>query len=84
MAKMVFFIVVMVCLAGLVIGAITDIRTREVPDWINYSLIAAGVGFNLIFSIVLGMELYCKQLSWFFGFFYSGISHVLCWPVGRR
>lgn len=49
---MVFLIIAAICLIALVIGTITDIKTREVPDWINYSLIAAGVGLNLIFSIV--------------------------------
>jgi len=39
-------------LIGLIIGSYTDIRTREVPDWLNFSLIAIGVGIGIIFSIV--------------------------------
>ncbi|MFH1510078.1 MAG: prepilin peptidase [Candidatus Woesearchaeota archaeon] len=35
---------------ALVIGSYTDIRTREVPDWLNYSLIAAGLGARAIYS----------------------------------
>jgi len=45
-------IAVAVSLAGLAAGTYTDLRTREVPDWINYSLIFAGFGISLIISIV--------------------------------
>ncbi|MBI2133745.1 prepilin peptidase [Candidatus Woesearchaeota archaeon] len=43
-----------IILAGtvLVAASITDIRTREVPDWINYFGIASGIGINLIYSII--------------------------------
>ncbi|MBW2978993.1 A24 family peptidase [Candidatus Woesearchaeota archaeon] len=34
----------------LVIGSITDIRTREVPDWISYAGICAGFGLRFIWS----------------------------------
>lgn len=40
-----------VILTGLFIGAIFDIRTREVPDWANYSLIFLGLGLRIIYSI---------------------------------
>jgi len=40
-----------ICLIALVTGSITDIKTREVPDWLNYSLIAAGFALALIKSI---------------------------------
>ena len=35
----------------LFIGSLTDLRTREVPDWANYGLIISGVSLNLLFSI---------------------------------
>lgn len=38
--------------AVLIIGSITDIKKREVPDWINYSLIACGFSFNLLYSLI--------------------------------
>ena len=41
------FIVIIV----LIIASITDIKTREVPDWINFSLIPLGIGINLIWSL---------------------------------
>jgi Flp pilus assembly protein protease CpaA len=44
-------IILAVCLAGLVIGSYTDLRTREVPDWINYGLMAAGFGIAIIYSV---------------------------------
>ena len=37
---------------ALLLGSMTDLRTREVPDWINYGLIASGVALNLLFSII--------------------------------
>ena len=36
----------------LLIGSITDLKTREVPDWLNYGLIISGVGLNLLFSAI--------------------------------
>ncbi|MBW2982897.1 A24 family peptidase [Candidatus Woesearchaeota archaeon] len=43
-------------LAGLLFGTVTDLRTREVPDWLNFSLIASGLGLGVIASLV--------QVSW--------------------
>jgi len=37
----------------LVFASISDIRTREVPDWLNYGLILAALGIRLIFSLAL-------------------------------
>jgi len=36
----------------LFVGSYTDIRTREVPDWLNFGLIGTGFGINLLFSVV--------------------------------
>lgn len=44
---------VTIALIALIIGTITDIKTREVPDWLNYSLIASGIGIALIFSLTI-------------------------------
>jgi Flp pilus assembly protein protease CpaA len=41
---------VVVGIAGLLVASITDIKTREVPDWLSYSLIASGIGLRLIYS----------------------------------
>jgi len=37
----------------LAIGSITDFRKREVPDWLSYAAIGAGIGIRLIFAIAL-------------------------------
>ena len=36
----------------LLFASISDLRTREVPDWISYSLIAIGISFNLISYVI--------------------------------
>ena len=41
-----------IALAGLLSGTITDLKTREVPDWINFSLIFSGFGIATIRSVV--------------------------------
>lgn len=38
--------------AGLIIATFTDLKTREVPDWLSYGLIGIGLGLSLIFSII--------------------------------
>lgn len=37
---------------GLLIASYTDLKTREVPDWLNYGLIGTGLGLNLLFTII--------------------------------
>lgn len=49
---MVFSIIVVTVLAVLLIATYTDIRWREVPDWLSYSAIAAGLGIRGIMSIL--------------------------------
>ncbi len=39
-----------ILLAGLIIGSYTDWKTREVPDFINYGLIFAGIGLRVLYS----------------------------------
>ena len=52
---MVYLIVLTaIILIGLIIATITDLKTREVPDWLSYGLIAIGLGVNLIFSFAYG------------------------------
>lgn len=35
----------------LIIASLTDIKTREVPDWINFSIIPLALGIRLIWSL---------------------------------
>ncbi|MBI2147684.1 prepilin peptidase [Candidatus Woesearchaeota archaeon] len=39
--------------AAVAIGCWTDFTSREVPDWLNYSFIAAGLGIRLLYSIAV-------------------------------
>jgi Flp pilus assembly protein protease CpaA len=48
---MLFSFFLTIALIGVAIGSYTDIKTLEVPDWLNYTMIALGLGGNLIFSI---------------------------------
>ncbi|MFH1211304.1 MAG: A24 family peptidase, partial [Candidatus Woesearchaeota archaeon] len=41
-----------VAILGMLFGAVQDIRKREVSDWLNYSLIAFGIGFGVIKSLL--------------------------------
>src|SRR3989338_11376269 len=45
-------IIILIVLTGLIIASVTDLKTREVPDWLSYGLICAGIGINLLFSII--------------------------------
>ena len=38
--------------AVLLAGSVTDLRTREVPDWVNYGLMISGIALNVLFSII--------------------------------
>ena len=65
---------------ALFIGTITDLRTREVPDWVNYGLVISGIGLNLLFSVIYSNHSFIINsligLAIFFGIayimFYAG------------
>jgi Flp pilus assembly protein protease CpaA len=48
---MIDLLLLLIGLIGLIIGSLTDLKSREVPDWLNYFLIASGLGLRLIYSI---------------------------------
>jgi len=48
---MIYTILIGIALLILAIGSYTDFRTREVPDWVNFSGIAMGIGIRLIYSV---------------------------------
>ena len=52
MVELIIFIVYIIAIIGLVIASYTDLKTREVPDWLNYSMIFAGLGIWLIYSLI--------------------------------
>ncbi len=58
----------------LLIGSITDLKTREVPDWVNYGLIISGVGLNVLFTAIYSSPSFIVNsivgLAVFFGIAY--------------
>jgi Flp pilus assembly protein protease CpaA len=48
---MIDILLIIITFVALLIASYTDVRTREVPDWLNYGLIFAAFGVRLIFSI---------------------------------
>jgi Flp pilus assembly protein protease CpaA len=48
--KMMYAILLTITFIALLIGSLTDIKTREVPDWLNYSLIFIGLGLRATYS----------------------------------
>lgn len=47
-----FIVFVIVALIWLLLASIFDLKTREVPNWLSFSLISIGLGGRLIFSFV--------------------------------
>src|SRR3989344_5764597 len=47
------FIILIIAFLSLAIGSIFDLKTREIPDWLNFGLIFLGVGINSILSVIL-------------------------------
>lgn len=45
-------ILIAVLFVALAVASYTDIKKREVPDWLSYGLVAFGLGANLLLSIV--------------------------------
>lgn len=45
-------ILISVILIGLAAATITDLKIREVPDWLSYGLIVVGLSLNLLFSFI--------------------------------
>jgi len=58
-------ILIIITFIVLLIASYIDIRTREVPDWLNYGLIFAAFGIRIIYSFEYGWGII---LSGIFGF----------------
>lgn len=56
-----------IALTGIVIGTITDLKKREVPDWVNYSMMGAGLGIAAMYSLYL-------LTPWIFLFSLAGLA----------
>jgi len=66
-------ILITIGLIGLTIATITDIKTKEIPDWLSYSLIATGFAIRLLYSIVY---------TDFLPLFYTIIAFALVFSFG--
>lgn len=67
-------ILLFIAFLGLLYGSYTDIKTREVPDWVSYSLIISGLGLRALYSAI--------NLDWAFlisGLIGFGIFFALAW-----
>ncbi len=73
-------ILIIIALIVLLIASYSDLRSREVPDWLSYSLIFGALGIRLIFSLTtfdwsillngaIGLAV-CVALAYLF--YYSG------------
>ncbi len=60
-----------IALIWLIFASVSDFKTREVPDWLSYSLIAIGFSSALLKSIVF------KDLSVFYSVFAFGIMFLV-------
>jgi len=63
---------ILISLLGLIVGSYTDLRTREVPDWINYGLMFSGFGIALLMSTIERNIMYLV---------YSGLGFGVLWLV---
>ena len=67
-------ILVIISLITLIIATLSDLKTREVPDFLSYFLIFSSLGIRLISSI------YTKQISYFI---YGFIGFAVMFIVGN-
>jgi len=49
---------IIIALISLILGSIHDIKTHEVPDWLNFSLLSTGLALRLIYSITFNQFTY--------------------------
>ena len=62
---MLFPTIAAITIIFLLIGSYTDIKTREVPDWLSYGLIFSAFAISAIFSLELGWQLFLSSLLGF-------------------
>ncbi len=62
-------LLISIAMVGLIIASYCDIRTREVPDWLNFGLIFSVLGIRLIFSVGESWNIFISGLLGFAIFF---------------
>lgn len=68
---MMYLILLAIAFVALAVGSYTDIKTREVPDWVNYSLIFLGIGLRLLYSAMTGEWMFLLEGAIGLGAFFS-------------
>lgn len=64
---------ILIALAALLAGSLTDIKKREVPDWVNYGLMFTGFGVALISAIIYEkLSFIIESVTGFLFFFVLG------------
>lgn len=67
-------ILVVIGVCWVLAACFSDIRTREVPDWLNFSLISLGLGVRLVYSLVYSdWNFFLYGLMGFFAAFVFGM-----------
>lgn len=77
---MIYILLIAIGLLGLLIGTITDFQKREVADWVNFSMVAAGLGLRIMYSVAekdiwfVAIPLAWIAIVWIFGIgmYYTG------------
>ena len=57
-------VVYIISFAALLTGSITDLKTREVPDWVNYGLIFSGVLVNALLTFILPGQILVEEATY--------------------
>lgn len=74
-------ILVCIALVALIIGSYRDVKTREVPDWLNFSLIFIALGIRAIYAVV-GND-YMLFLSGLLGFVAMLVLALIMFYAGQ-
>ncbi len=47
-----WILLLIIAIIALIFATIIDLRTKEVPNWLTYSLITSGIGIRLLYSLI--------------------------------
>lgn len=77
-------VLIILAFLALLIASYADIKTREIPDWLNYGLIFAALGIRAIFVVNLGWAVFLSGLLGLGAFFILGYAfyHSRQWGGG--
>jgi Flp pilus assembly protein protease CpaA len=70
---MTYYLLLLIGLIATLIASITDIKTKEVPDWLNFSLLSIALGIRLIYSLITNYWSY---------FLYAVIASIILFGIG--